>query len=425
LKIAQLLERYIDDDKLALLHQDLQQGQRVLYYLKGIAGSQLSLLAGALYKLGEQPHLLVLNDKEEAAYIYNDLQKILPDDGVLFYPGSYRRPYDVEETDNANILLRAEALSHINSRKRSPVIVTYPDALFERVVTRKELKGNTLQIKTGDKLDIDFLNETLFEYQFNRVDYVIEPGQFSVRGGIVDVFSFAHDEPYRIEFFDDEVESIRTFDIESQLTTKRVTRMQLVPNLENKAMLESRQSFMQYISGNTVVWLRSLSTAKEKLINCLKRPKKLMPKLSSDIKHAKPDELFLHAADLEKELTQFSIMQFGSERAFGVTDELILKVCPNVASIRTLSYWLKRCKRIPSRNYQTCLLCSSQQQIERFYSIFEDIGHDVHFQPILGALHEGFDDPLHKLACYTDHQIFERYQRFKLKKALRKSRPLR
>ena len=173
------------------------------------------------------------------------------------------------------------------------VIVTYPDALFERVVTRKELKGNTLQVKTGDKLDIDFLNETLFEYQFNRVDYVIEPGQFSVRGGIVDVFSFAHDEPYRIEFFDDEVESIRTFDIESQLTTKRVTRMQLVPNLENKAMLESRQSFMRYISPDTVIWLKSLSTAKEKLNKLFEKAEEAYQDLSSEIKHAKPNELFL------------------------------------------------------------------------------------------------------------------------------------
>jgi transcription-repair coupling factor (superfamily II helicase) len=424
LKIQQLLERYIDDDKLALLRDETLQNRHIQYYLKGIAGSQLSLLAAALHTLGERPHLLVLNDKEEAAYVYNDLQKILPDNAALFYPGSYRRPYDVEETDNANILLRAEVLSHINSRKRAPIIVTYPDALFERVVTRKELKGNTLQIKTGDKIDIDFLNETLFEYQFNRVEYVIEPGQFSVRGGIVDVFSFAHDQPYRIEFFDDEVESIRTFDIESQLTTKRIARMQLVPNLENKAMLESRQSFMQYISGDTIVWLKSLSTAKEKLVKLFEKAEEAYAGLSRDIKHARPEALFLHATDLERELTQFAVLQFGSERAFGVTEELDFKSVPQRSFNKNFELLAETLQANTEKGITNILLCSSQQQIERFYSIFEDIGHDVHFQPILGALHEGFDDPLHKLACYTDHQIFERYQRFKLKEGFEKKQAI-
>ena len=424
MKIQQLLERYLTDDNLALLHDALQQGQPVSGYLKGIAGSQLALLAGALYKLGDKPHLLVLNDKEEAAYVFNDLQKVLPDDGVLFYPGSYRRPYDVEEVDNANILLRAEALSHINSRKRSPLIVTYPDALFEKVVTRKELTSNTLQIKTGDKLGIDFLNETLFEYQFNRVDYVIEPGQFSVRGGIVDVFSFAHDEPYRLEFFDDEVESIRTFDIESQLTTKRVTKMALVPNLENKAMLESRQSFFRYISNNTVIWLKSASTAAEKLNKLFEKAEEAFAQLHKDIKHATPVELFLSGDDLFKELNTFSLLQFGSERGFSPKHEYDFGGVPQRSFNKNFELLAQTLQENTANEITNVLLCSSQQQIERFYNIFEDIGHDVQFQPILGALHEGFDDSRHRLACYTDHQIFERYQRFKLKEGFEKKQSI-
>ena len=166
---------------------------------------------------------------------------------MLFYPGSYRRPYQVEETDNANVLLRAEVLNRINSRKKPAVIVSYPDALFEQVITRKQLNSNTFTVRESDNLSIDFLNETLFEYHFERVDFVVEPGQFSVRGGIVDVFSFAHDQPYRIEFFGDEVESIRTFDIESQLSIDKVKKLNLIPNVENKVMLEMRQSFFDYI----------------------------------------------------------------------------------------------------------------------------------------------------------------------------------
>lgn len=424
MKVQQLLERYLENDKLALLLRTLQQGQPINYYLKGIAGSQLSLLAGAFYKLSAQPHLLVLNDKEEAAYIYNDLQKILPEDGVLFYPGSYRRPYDVEEVDNANILLRAEVLSHINSRKRPPIIVTYPDALFERVVTRKDLASNTLQIKVGEKLGIDFINETLFEYQFVRVDYVTEPGQFSVRGGIVDVFSFAHDEPYRLEFFDDEVESIRTFDIESQLTTKRVNQMALVPNLENKAMLESRQSFFAYISTKTVVWLKSFSTTTEKLDRLFEKAEDAFLKLNKDIKHATPKAMFLGGAEFEQEIVDFSLLQFGSERAGKVQGEQDFAGSPQPSFNKNFELLAKTLQENSAKDITNVLLCSSQQQIERLFNIFEDIGHDVHFQPILGALHEGFEDPQQKLACYTDHQIFERYQRFKLSESREKKQTI-
>ena len=424
MKIQQLLERYLTDENLALLHNALQQGQRVSSYLNGIAGSQLALLAAALYKLEDRPHLLVLNDKEEAAYVYNDLQKVLPEDGVLFYPGSYRRPYDVEEVDNANILLRAEVLSHINSRKRAPLIITYPDALFERVVTRKELTGNTLQIKVGDKLGIDFLNETLFEFQFNRVDYVLEPGQFSVRGGIIDVFSFAHDEPYRIEFFDDEVESIRTFDIESQLTTKRVNKMALVPNLENKAMLESRISFFAYISSKTVIWLKSASTAFEKLNRLFEKAEEAYGKLHKDIKHAKPAELFLSGDNFFDELQNFSLLQFGSERGLRAQKEYDFGGVPQRSFNKNFELLAQTLQENTANGITNVLLCSSQQQIERFYNIFEDAGHEVQFQPILGALHEGFDDQQHKLACYTDHQIFERYQRFRLKEGYEKKQSI-
>ena len=167
---------------------------------------------------------MIFNDKEEAAYYLNDFEQLLNDKDVLFYPGSYRRPYQIEETDNANVLLSAEVLNRINSRKKPAIIVTYPDALFEKVVTRRELEKNTLKISDGDNLSIDFVNEVLFEYKFKRVDFVTEPGEFSVRGGIVDVFSFSHDEPYRIEFFGDEVDSIRTFDVETQLSTEQLKK---------------------------------------------------------------------------------------------------------------------------------------------------------------------------------------------------------
>ena len=215
--------------------------------LKGLLGSAFSFTIAAAFRQQQKPFLLIFDSKEAAAFHLNDLELILPTEDVLFYPGSYRRPYEIEETDNANVLLRAEVLNRINSRKKPALLVTYQDALFEKVLSKKELNRNTFKIKTGDNLSIEFINNLLFEYHFKRVDFVTEPGEFSVRGGIVDVFSFAHDTPYRIEFFGDEVESIRTFDIASQLSLNTHNALQIIPNIEHKHQDEKRVGFLEYI----------------------------------------------------------------------------------------------------------------------------------------------------------------------------------
>ena len=215
---------------------------------KGLLGSALSLVIEATFEKAELPFLLLFNDKEEAAYYLNDLEQLLNDQDVLFYPGSYRRPYQIDETDNANILLRSEVLNRINSRKKPAIIVSYSEAIFEKVVTKKELEKNTFKISVNDKLAIDFINEVLFEYNFKRVDFVTEPGEFSVRGGIVDVFSFSNDNPYRIEFFGNEVDSIRSFDVETQLSIEKLKKVSIIPNMENKFFEENRESFLDYIS---------------------------------------------------------------------------------------------------------------------------------------------------------------------------------
>ena len=189
--------------------------------------------------------MLILQDKEEAAYYLNDLEQLIGEEDVLFYPGSYRRPYQIEDTDNASVLLRAEVLNRINSRKKPALIVSYPEALFEKVVTRKELDKNTLKVAVGDQVSIDFINEVLFEYEFKRVDFITEPGEFSVRGGILDVFSFSNENPFRIEFFGNEVDSIRTFDVETQLSIEKQKKIKIIPNVENKFFQENRERFLR------------------------------------------------------------------------------------------------------------------------------------------------------------------------------------
>ncbi len=236
--IATVLKQSSLQDK---MHAALAASKNV--HAKGIVGSYLSFLMVESFNKQAKTHVLICNDKEEAAYHLNDLEAVLGKQSLLFYPGSYRRPYQIEEVDNANVLQRAEVLNRINNKKDPLVLVTYPDALFEKVVTKKAIEKNTLKIKNGDQLSIDFINEVLFEYQFHRVDFVTEPGEFSVRGGIVDVFSFSHDEPFRVEFFGDEVDSIRTFDVASQLSTNKVNKITIIPNIEHKTQVENRVPF--------------------------------------------------------------------------------------------------------------------------------------------------------------------------------------
>ena len=270
--------------------------------VNGLVGSAVSFVIANAFEEVEKPFLLIFGDKEEAAYHLNDLEQLLGDQRVLFYPGSYRRPYQLEETDNANVLLRAEVLNRINSRRKPVVIVTYPDALFEKVVTRKELEKNTLKIKTGDELSIDFVNEVMFEYKFKRVDFVAEPGEFSVRGGILDVFSFSHDEPYRIEFFGNEVESIRTFDVETQLSTATVKKISIIPNVEHKGTQEIRESFLKYISKETVVFTMDTEPLLSRMDRLFEKSEEVFADLSQEIRRSSPEEIFCNGSLLEQQL---------------------------------------------------------------------------------------------------------------------------
>jgi len=394
--------------------------------IKGLVGSSLSFVVSEAFKSAESPFLLILNDKEEAAYHLNDLEQLIGEKDVLFYPGSYRRPYQIEETDNANVLLRAEVLNRINSRKKPAVIVTYPDALFEKVVTRKELDRNTQKIKLGDEISLDFLNEVLFEYQFKRVDFVTEPGEFSVRGGIVDVFSFSHDEPYRIEFFGDEVDSIRTFDVETQLSTDKVKKITIIPNVENKFTEEVRESFLKYISANTVVFAKNPALIYDRIDSFFEKAEESFAKLSEEIKHAKPKELFLDSALLKNQLQDYLCFEIGtsSEALNQAGDEIVFQTKPQPAFNKKFDLLIENLNYNRDAGYSNYIFCSTEQQAKRFHDIFDEVDETVHYQTIIFPLYKGFVDDDLKLVCYTDHQIFERYHKFHLKNGYSKKQAI-
>ena len=390
--------------------------------LKGLVGSSLSFVLSTIFQSEDRPFLAIFNDKEEAAYYLNDLERLIGEDKVLFYPGSYRRPYQIEETDNANVLLRAEVLNRINSRKKPAVIVTYPDALFEKVVTRKELDKNTLKMKLGDTLSLDFLNEILFEYKFKRVDFITEPGEFSVRGGIVDVYSFSHDEPYRIEFFGDEIDSIRTFDVETQLSKEKVKSITIVPNMADKFLIDKRQSFLTYVSSNTLVFAKNTDFLFDRLDDFFEKAKEAFTKLSKDIKHAEPEELFMGGKEFNEQLSGFTLLTQDAKRDAPNLIEFHSK--PQPSFNKKFDLLIDNLNDYKDKGYTNYIFCASEQQAKRFHDIFEEVNKQVHYQIIVSPLFQGFIDDDQKLVCYTDHQIFERYHKFHLKNGYAKKQAI-
>jgi transcription-repair coupling factor (superfamily II helicase) len=416
----EILDKYSQSAKVKQIVAAIQHRENKIH-VKGLLGSALSFVTDPLFRQSELPFLLILKDKEEAAYYLNDLEQLIGDQDVLFYPGSYRRPYQIEETDNANILLRAEVLNRINSRKKPAIIVSYAEALFEKVVTRKELEKNTLKVAVGDQVSIDFINEVLFEYEFRRVDFVTEPGEFSVRGGIVDVFSFSNDNPYRIEFFGNEVDSIRTFDVASQLSLDKKNKITVIPNVENKQLQEKRESFLEYINEKTVILMHNTEALLAQLDVLYQKANEAFDKLSKDIKRAAPEELFLNQQAFVKKALDFTIVELGSKAIFKTQKTFEYHIQPQPSFNKQFDLLLNNLSDNHGNGYKNYIFCSNEAQAKRFHDIFESLDEANHedirkqYKTIVFPIYEGFIDEENQIVCYTDHQIFERYHKFSIK----------
>ena len=398
------------------------------FQISNLVGSSLSFAIAATFKQIEKPFLLLFSDKEEAAYHLNDLEELIGERNVLFYPGSYRRPYQIEETDNANVLLRAEVLNRINSRKKPVIIVTYPEALFEQVITKKELEKSTLKLKVGEEISLDFINEILHEYNFKRSDFVTEPGEFSVRGGIIDVFSFSNDDPYRIEFFGDEVDSIRSFDVETQLSNTKLTKINIMPNVENKLLDEHRESFLQYVSSNTIIFSKNIEALTAKLDELFEKSKIAFKKLSKEINHAQPNELFCDGPLIKTLLSKFSLVEIlntkNRNKALESLTNIQFNISPQPSFNKQFDLLIENLNKNTQNGFTNYLLCDNEKQAKRFDDIFNDVEEDVTYSTVVFPLYQGFIDNDLKIACYTDHQIFERYHKFRLKNGYAKKQAI-
>ncbi len=422
MKITDLAEHYFNDNKAQLVSNALNT-KAARISLCGLSGSGMALVAQGVIRKSKSDHLFIFNDKEEAAYFQNDLQRF-EENGieVYFFPETHRVPYQTENTDNANIVLRAEVLKSLSQKSTKPrAIVTYPEALSESVVTRKQLKTNSFELKKDATYSIGFLNELLTEYEFHRVDFVYEPGHFSIRGGIVDVFSFGEDHPYRIEFFGDEVESLRKFNPVTQLSISDENDFTIIPNIQQKTMLESKETFLDFIDQDSSVWIKDQQFISDRLDHHFEVAEKQFKKLNSPLSHLKPAEAFIYGERFLKTLKRFSLISVGT--SFD-SNEIKFEYNQSAQPIfhKNFDLLIEDLNNRTKAGFANFIFSGNEKQIERIERIFHDLDAKVKFTPIVDELADGFIDKDLMLCCYTDHQIFERYHRFYLKEGFKKNK---
>ncbi len=427
---SQLVSSFAGDLRILAAVALLKTPEKQRIWLKGLVGSSSSVAVAAMHQAIPGLHLVILSDKESAVYFCNDLENLLNDTDenfhrrhVLFYPTSYKKPYEPEKTDNSNVLMRTEVLKRISTRGKDTIIVTYPEALTEKVVNRKFLEKSTLKIKRGETVDLDFIYDLLDEYGFIRTDYVVEPGQFALRGGIIDVFSFTNDNPYRIEFAGEEVESLRSFDPVTQRSIDKLDHLTIVPNVQDRALVETRETFLDFIPRYTILWINDSGYVADRMEGEFEKAVLAFESLSGPVEHLEPAELFSDRETFLRQLTGFNLVEFGKHTFFEHSFEADFQITPQPSFNKNFDLFLAEIQRNTSSEIKNILLADSPKQVERIYTILEDLEKNhpdetpLEFVCINLSLHEGFISRDLGMACYTDHQLFDRYHKFRLKES--------
>ncbi len=428
MKISDFIRVYKEDPIVQTIAERIKPNEELNVHLKGLVGSLDAVVAASIYQLNKQTTIFVLHDKEEAAYFHNDLQNLIPNKEVLLFPTSYKRPYQFDETENANILMRAEILNRINHKAPSgELIVTYPEALTEKVINKKSLASNTLSVKMGEKLDVSFLTELLQTYDFEKADFVYEAGQFAVRGGIIDVFSYAHDLPYRIELFGDEVDSIRTFDPVSQLSEESVKQINIIPNIQTRLLEEVRQSFLSFLPRNTKFWFKDYQQTIDTIDAYFDKAENNFDQVLSVTDTQVmlgPEELFETGESFSSELGSFAQVEFGN-RFYRKADYLTqFDAEPQTSFNKNFDLITENLSNWQMQGSTLLIAAESPNQINRLETIFIELDPTIKIQPLNTGLRQGFIDKTLELVCYTDHQLFDRFHKYKTKTRHSKSKAL-
>lgn len=441
MSVQNLLSSYQQSPRLFTLADKLSFAQPQNIYVKNLQGSASQFVAASVFlhpSCSGLNHLIICNDAEEAAYFHNTLENLTQALNVFYFPSSFKNRKNYRLLNSSHIMLRTEALTKFAAEKGNRVgaLITYPEAIFEKVVVAKSISENIIYIKTNDVLNADELFEKLVNYGFERTDFVYEPGQFAVRGGIIDIYSFGNEKPYRIELFGNDVDSIRIIDPESQLSERRLLQVSIIPNVDMQFGDEDKISLFDFLPANTVVWLQHQELVKEQLLIAADDLQLFLEhRLAFNKEEDEEDKLekkdvsiedFIKAEDFELSLQKRHVIHFGQQPTDNgqLSFELEFNTRQQPAFNRQFDFLMQDLKSWESKGFELNLFAENPKQLERLYSIFNDLKEEIHFNPIATSIHEGFIDEDLKIVCYTDHQIFQRYHKYKVRQAYNKNKAL-
>jgi transcription-repair coupling factor (superfamily II helicase) len=449
-----LLKPWKDNPRIFSLVGGLTASAPQNIYLSNLQGSASQFVAAAAFlhpSLSQLNHVFVCNDAEDAAYFHNTLENLTAALNLFYFPSSFKNRKNYRLLNPSHVMLRTEALTRFSevSGNRVGALITYPEALFEKVVVPKVIAENIIHIRTNDVLNTDELFERLVHFGFERTDFVYEPGQFAVRGGILDIYSFGNEKPYRIELFGNDVDSIRIIDPETQLSERRLLQVSIIPNVDTQFVHEEKVSLLQFLPENSVIWMQDVELVQERLMIEEENLQLFMDLLAAQQQPAVPmsgkgarnkpvveeedasiikkeisAQDFTTADDFIAELEQRHQVHFARRPATGTYSEIEFHTKQQPAFNRQFDLLIKDLKSWEAKGFQLAIFAENARQLERLYSIFTDLKEEIHFQPIATAIHEGFIEEDLKLVCYTDHQIFQRYHKYKVKQAYNKAKAL-
>jgi len=435
-----LNELYADSALVADLAARLE-GRGARLHVDGLTGSLPAVVAAALAaKKPTVNQLFVAPTKDDAFYLDNDLEALLPDgQQVMLFPTSYRKAYsyDAEQTENANVLMRSEVLKAMSGGE-PVVVVSYPEALSEKVVGSNTLTANTLHLRRGEHRDMWEVVDRLQEMGFEREDFVVEPGQYAVRGGIVDVFSYASDLPYRVEFFDDSVDSLRTYDAATQLSVKQLDKVDIVPRMDNmtdaQKVPERRVTLLEYFSGSDIVWCQSLLQVAQRVDALHDETRKAYDARLADTAHPiagtlpKPDEMSATANEFLHKLLEFNIVEYGNSHYFSNEERLTTVSEPQPVFNKQFDMLMANLRQRADEGYRLIITVGNESQEKRLQKVLSEQGSGTgdakqdgnlldtgHLTLTTFNLSHGFVDHSERVLCYTDHEIFERYHKYTVK----------
>lgn len=412
LDVTDLLKEFASHKQVSALTGLLEESNTRNISLQGLNGSAASMIVASLFMKRKGGYVCVSNDPDEAGYLYHDLMQLTGRNDIYYFPSAYRRAIKYGHLDPANEILRTEVLSMLQNQDAPFVIVTSPDALAERVIAREELKEKTLKVSVGEKVDNMFVSDVLDEYGFERVDYVYEPGQYSLRGSILDVFSFSHELPYRIDFFGSEVETIRTFDVETQLSQQRLDFIYIVPDMNKSA--KNNTSLLDSLPSDATLFFKDMAWCKER-IDSIYAEEPVHGDEDSFIDASRMHAKLVKGDDFLWRTLNFTCIHYGVHVAGTPDATLTFETSLQPIFHKNFDLVSDSFRRYLANGYTLYILSDVEKQAVRIKAIFEDRGEIIPFTSVNKTIHEGFADDGLKICLFTDHQLFDRFHKFNLK----------